>query len=723
MELSANAQAVMEERYYKKDEKGKVIENFGEVCVRVSMTTASKEKTTEDRNIWSNKYFDIMFNHDFLPNSPVLGSFGVNINPSGSACFVLPIEDSRRSIFGTLTDAVDIEAFGGGVGSAFSRLRPKGSLIKSTNGKASGPISFMKIYDLAIGDVIEQGGKRKGALMGVLNVSHPDILEFISCKVEEGILNNFNISVGITDEFMEALKIKGPFDLKFNGKVFKTLPASQIWDAIIKNAWKSAEPGVLFLDTINKNNPLKHLGEIESSNPCGEQLLLPYQSCILGSINVSNFTIGDWLKEPVTIDYKRLESVIETSVRMLDSIIDVNYYPIKQIDEMTKKTRNIGLGIMGLADLFIKMRVKYGSDESLKIAESLMSKINMGAYIASQKLGKEKGYTEAFDSLPADDRPKLRNGALTSIAPTGTLAIIANCSNGCEPVFKASYDKLCIDKTLDFQHPLWKEWNENNPGKDFPDYFITAMEIEPEKHIKMQAALQKFVDSGISKTINLPNSATIEDIDKAYKLAYKLGCKGVTVYRDGSREIQALTGNKKSTNTSEPELTFTNNPIIPVKKQNIEANILNGCTIQIPYEKKWYLTLNYLDAKPIEVFVNAGKSGSDVKSWTEAIGRLISLYLKEGGDINSIIKTLKNIHGKQTRFRKGWSIKSGPDAIAQALKNIIERCNDNIEKPESIKKLENGIEICPSCNNKTFIRTGGCENCINPKCDLFGKCG
>ncbi|RLB28877.1 MAG: adenosylcobalamin-dependent ribonucleoside-diphosphate reductase, partial [Deltaproteobacteria bacterium] len=406
MKLTKNAEKVLQQRFYAEGE------NWDMLCRRVANAVAEAEEDQDKKSQWAERYYRLLVSRDFLPNSPTLRNFGRN-KGCGSACFVLPIEDSRKSIFKTLADAVDIQAYGGGTGFSFSRLRPKGDPISTTGGKASGPLSFMSIYDYAIGDIIKQGGVRHGANMAVLRVDHPDVEEFIGAKTEEGVLKNFNISVGITDEFMKAVQEDKEWDLKFKGRVYRTLPARKIWGRIIEGAWLNGEPGVVFLDTVNRNNPLSHLGEIEATNPCGEQPLLPYGSCNLGSINLSNMVKGDWIEGKAEVDFVKLKETAVIAVRFLDSVITVNHYPIPEVEKMTKLSRQIGLGVMGFADLCIKLHIGYGSNECIELAGQIMRKIYEHADWASRELGEEKG-------VPEGVREGRRNGALTSIAPTGT---------------------------------------------------------------------------------------------------------------------------------------------------------------------------------------------------------------------------------------------------------------------------------------------------------------
>ncbi|MGD8449805.1 MAG: adenosylcobalamin-dependent ribonucleoside-diphosphate reductase, partial [Desulfobacterales bacterium] len=427
MQIAENALKILKKRYFAEGE------TWEKLCDRVAHKVAGAEENPKDRTKWKKEYKKITMDLDFLPNSPTLRNFGRN-QGCGSACFVLPMEDSRRSIFKTLSDAVDVQAHGGGTGMSFSNLRPKGDRITSTGGKASGPLSFIEIFDFTIGDVIKQGGTRDGANMGILRVDHPDIESFLTAKILEGELKNFNLSVGVTDAFMRDVENDREYELVFNDKIYKTLSAREIWEAIVDGAWRNGEPGIVFLDTINRNNPLSPMGEIEATNPCGEQPLLPYSSCNLGSINLSRMVSGDWVKGKAKIDWEKLRKTARIGVRFLDSVITVNNYPIADIEKMTLKTRQIGLGIMGFADMCIKLHIRYGSDESVNLAKEIMTFIYTIANETSIELGNEKGAAPVYDEYEFPI-PKRRNGTLTTVAPTGTISLIANCSSGCEPNF------------------------------------------------------------------------------------------------------------------------------------------------------------------------------------------------------------------------------------------------------------------------------------------------
>ena len=467
-----------------------------------------------------------MTNLEFLPNSPTLVNAGRELGQL-SACFVLPIDDSMYSIFTTLRDAAIVQKSGGGVGFSFSNIRPKGDSVKSTQKCAGGPVEFIKIYDRAI-EPISQGGVRRGANMAVLRCDHPNIVEFIQCKEIEGTIPNFNISVGITDDFMAAVRNNRDFALinPRSGAIEETIKAADLFNMIVEYAWKNGEPGVLFLDEINRHNVVPHIGEIEATNPCGEQPLLGYESCNLGSLNLGRFV------KAKQIDWERLQYVVRVAVRFLDDVIDMNRYPLSQIETRTKTTRKIGLGVMGFADMLIKLDIKYDTDEAIQKAHEVMKFIHDNALIASSELAETRGVFPAYrgSTWCTEHGIRLRNACLTTIAPTGTLSVIANCSSGIEPYYSKSTKKHVLETVLEEEIEFAKE-----------DSFITSHEISPDWHIKIQAAFQAHSDSAVSKTINFPESATLEDVKHAYMLAFKLKCKGLTIYRDHSRKQQVLT--------------------------------------------------------------------------------------------------------------------------------------------------------------------------------------
>ncbi len=565
LKLPLNAIVVLERRYLRKDEKGKVVETTSQMFRRIAKCIADVEKqhgksSAEAARI-EDEFYKIMTRLEFIPNSPTLMNAGTMFKQL-SACFVLPVEDSIDGIFDTLKAAAIIHKTGGGTGFSFSRLRPKGDVVKTTGGIASGAISFARIYDTAT-EVMKQGGRRRGANMGILRVDHPEIMDFIVAKEKEGVLRNFNLSVAVTNKFMKAVEEDGDFNLANprNGEVAETLKARAIWNLMVMMAWKNGEPGIIFLDTINKQNPTPHVGPIEATNPCGEQPLLPYESCNLGSIDVSRF-----VSEDGQVDWDRLRDTVRLAVRFLDNVIDANVYTMTEIEKMTKGNRKIGLGIMGFADLLIKIGIRYDTEEGLKAGEDLMEFINTEARKMSAELGEEKGsFTNFRGSIYEKQFTAMRNATVTTLAPTGTISIIAGCSQGIEPIFAIVYVREVAEslgRSLVEVNPLFEsialkegfyeeELMKNIAKKtsiqdvgEIPErtrkVFVVAHDINAEWHVRMQAAFQKHVDNAVSKTINFPNKATPDDIDKAYWLAYKLGCKGVTVYRYGSRERQVL---------------------------------------------------------------------------------------------------------------------------------------------------------------------------------------
>ncbi|MHA1130893.1 MAG: adenosylcobalamin-dependent ribonucleoside-diphosphate reductase [Candidatus Helarchaeota archaeon] len=559
--LSKTALTVLNQRYLAKDEKGNVIESPEGMFRRVAKNIADVDRKfgASKRAILDleEKFYNFMVNSDFLPNSPTLMNAGRKYQQL-AACFVLPIEDSIESIFDAIKNAAIIHQSGGGTGFSFSNLRPKGDLVKASSGVASGPVSFMKIFDAA-SEQIKQGGMRRGANMGILKITHPDIIEFITVKDNPTLLTNFNISVAITDEFMEALKQNQNYGLvnPRTKKVVREINTTKIFDLLCLMAWKNADPGVLFIDTINKANPTPNIGQIESTNPCGEVPLLPWEACNLGSINVANFVKAGH------IDYQRLQPTIQLAVHFLDNVIDASKYPLNQIDQIVKANRKIGLGIMGFADLLIQLKIVYGSEESFQLADELMGFIEKEARKASEHLAIIRGEFPNFKESIYAEGVKLRNATLTSIAPTGTISIIAGCSSSIETIFAVVFRREILggqvfyDVNPIFEKIAQKEGfynkilmkkiakqgtisNITEIPKEIREIFVTALEVSPEAHVKMQAAFQRHVDNAVSKTVNLPRNATIEDVKKIFHLAYELRCKGITIYRYGSKEHQVL---------------------------------------------------------------------------------------------------------------------------------------------------------------------------------------
>ncbi len=561
LKLPVNAVRILEKRYLLKDELGNLIETPKRMFHRVAREVASadhlygKKFNAEETE---KEFYRVMSNLEFIPNSPALINAGTRMGQL-SACFVLPVEDSMKSIFEAVKDMALIHQSGGGTGFSFSQLRPKGDLVKSTKGIASGPVSFMRVFDMAT-DIIKQGGRRRGANMGILRIDHPDILEFITAKTREGAFANFNLSVAITDKFMRLLEADKEYELinPRTRKPTKKLRARDVFNLIVATAWRTGDPGLVFIDRINKYNPTPRTGVIESTNPCGEQPLLPYESCVLGSINLSKMV------DKKKINWQKLRGVVRTAVHFLDNVIDVNKYPLPRIEKMTKGSRKIGLGVMGFAEMLIKLGIPYNSREGIRIAENIMKFITREAREKSKKLAEMKGIFPNFKGSIWDKKKiKVRNASLTTIAPTGTISTIAGCSSGIEPLFAISYVRRILESTQFLETNSLFE--EVAMGKGFYDkkllmeiakkgsiqhmkkiphsvrrLFVTAFDISPEWHVKMQAAFQKYTDNAVSKTVNLPYEATVEEVEKVYKLAFELGCKGVTVYRYGSKVQQVL---------------------------------------------------------------------------------------------------------------------------------------------------------------------------------------
>jgi ribonucleoside-diphosphate reductase alpha chain len=557
--LTVNAMEVLNQRYLLKDEKERIIETPAEMFTRIARAMAAVDKKygqnpKESQTI----FYDMMTRLEFVPNSPTLFNAGTPLGQL-SACFVLPVEDSLEGIFGSVRNTAIIEKSGGGVGFDFSHLRPKGDIVKSTKGVASGPVSFMRVFDTAT-EVIKAGGKRRGAMMGILRVDHPDILEFITAKQTPGFLSNFNVSVAATDEFMKAVEEDGEYWLvnPRNKERTAKLKGREVWNQMIKSAWASGDPGVIFIDEINRHNPTPGVGRIESTNPCGEQPLLPYESCNLGSINLSKMV------EDGKINWEKLKETVREGVHFLDNVIDANKYPLKETDAITRGNRKIGLGVMGFADMLIKLKIRYDSEEALALGEKIMKFIEDEGHKKSIEIGEDRGSFPNFDkSIYKDKYKAMRNSTVTTIAPTGTISIIAGCSSGIEPIFAISFIRNVLSGTRLFEtNPLFEMTakergcysadlleniaktgsvqNIDKVPEDVKKLFVTALDIAPEWHVRMQAAFQKYTDNAVSKTVNLPSEATVEDVRKVYDLAWKLKCKGVTVFRYGSKPEQVL---------------------------------------------------------------------------------------------------------------------------------------------------------------------------------------
>ncbi|MDR1434357.1 vitamin B12-dependent ribonucleotide reductase [Candidatus Endomicrobiellum devescovinae] len=726
--LEKNALTVLEKRYLRRDENGKVIENPEDLFYRVAQNIAQADKNYDDKadiDALTKEFYDVMSLLDFLPNSPTLMNAGRHLQQL-SACFVLPIDDSMDSIFDTLKNTALIHKSGGGTGFSFSRLRPNKDKVNTTSGVSSGPVSFMHVFNAAT-EAIKQGGTRRGANMGMLRVDHPDILDFIVSKDKNDSLNNFNISVAITKEFMDALEKNEDYNLynpRTNAPSGK-LNAKTVFNKIVDQAWKNGEPGIIFIDRMNEKNPTPDIGTIESTNPCGEQPLLPYESCNLGSINLGHFVKDD------DVDWERLEKTVRTAVHFLDNVIDMNNYPIDKIAQTTQSNRKIGLGIMGWADMLLSLGIAYGSEESLSLAEKLMGFVQTKSHEASEELAVKRGAFPNFKKSVFAKGKKIRNATTTTIAPTGTIGIIASASGGIEPIFALVYKRAqCLDNEEMYEvnpqfEKLAKEkgfYSQKLMDKiaekgsiqgfsEIPEYirkiFVTSHDISPEDHVKMQAAFQKYTDNAVSKTVNFPHSASRGDVENVYMLSYKLGCNGVTVYRDGSRDVQVLNLASKKEEQILPKEAKPR--MRPMKTTGFTFLMHTGCG-------KMYVTINEDDKGACEVFTQLGKSGGCTSSQAEAISRLISLALRSGVNQNEIISQLKGIRCPSPTLAQGGAILSCADAVAKAL----EAYNREKMSHELFSSGKQSVNILPISESSQYAHDsntnlmGACPQC--PEC-------
>jgi len=741
LDLSSNAIIVLERRYLVKDDQGRPVERPEDLFWRVARTIAEPDRAygASDKAVEgiAETFFELMATRAWMPNSPTLMNAG---RPLGqlSACFVLPVDDAlsngQSGIYDTLRAMALVHQSGGGTGFSFSRLRPKNDVVRSTMGVASGPVSFMKLYDAST-DVVKQGGTRRGANMGILRVDHPDVLEFIGCKDDLTQVTNFNISVAVTDAFMKAVEDGTSYDLIHprTGAVVGQLDARAVFRKIVHGAWKTGEPGVYFLDRANYYNPVPHLGSYEATNPCGEQPLLPYDVCNLGSIN-----LGLFVKDGA-VDWDRLRTVVHLCTHFLDNVIDANKYPLDEIDRLAKRIRRIGLGVMGWADLLVRLGIPYNSDEGVALGRKVMDFVDEEAKAASEKLAEQRGvFAEWERSIWGPDttcargpsgervRPmrRLRNCNLTTVAPTGTISILAGCSSGIEPLFAVAFMRnqagvLMPDVNEDFVGIAKQEgWYSDAlmqqiaeaghihfdavPAK-WQRVFVTAHDVTPEWHIQMQAAFQEFTDSAISKTCNFANDATEEYVEKIYRYAYQLGCKGVTVYRDGAREMQVLsTGStaKKvqeqatASGTSasagpgalaeamgriaelEAELARTRDKLHDAEAENLQRrakrsrpDLLKGATrrVETPLGTMYVNITEDDKGQPFEVFISLGKAGGALMADVEAIGRLISLALRSGIPMREVYRQLRGISSDRVVGLGPNKVLSVPDAIGIAI--------------------------------------------------------
>ena len=719
--LSPNALVVLERRYLKKDRRGKAVESPEQLFQRVAHSVAAADEKFDPKvsiGTTEKAFFKLMADSVFLPNSPTLMNAGRRLGQL-AACFVLPVDDSIDSIFEALKHTAIIHKSGGGTGFSFSRVRPENDLVSSTQKISTGPISFMTVFDVAT-ETVKQGGTRRGANMGILRVDHPDIEAFIRSKTNHTRLNNFNISVAITQPFMKALASGKDYNLvnPRNKKVVRGVSARSIFKKIVDAAWQSGEPGIIFLDHINRANPTPQLGEIEATNPCGEQPLLPYESCNLGSINLSRMVTGRKLNKT------KLRKSVYTAVHFLDNVIEINKYPLPEIEALSKKTRKIGLGVMGFADMLIKLGIPYDSKRAVQKAEQVMGFISCEARKASTELAKKRGNFPGYEGSFFDGpkTPHMRNATVTTVAPTGTISIIAGCSSGVEPIFAVAYERMVLDGEALFEmHPLFEEVAKQNKFfskelaeqvaetgsirgiKGIPDrikrLFVTAHDVAPEWHVRVQAAFQKYTENAVSKTVNFPYDATPEDVEKVYRLAYKSGCKGVTIYRYGSRDQQVLNiGRHQASEARETGAKQSEPGIVPrvrpVRTRGVTERITTGCG-------KLYVTINEDDKGICEVFAQMGKTGGCASSQIEATGRLISLALRSGVKVEAILKQISGIRCPSPIWQNGKMVLSCPDGITQVIKNYTQI---------STTDMPAMMGACPDCGG-ALEHEGGCLVC------------
>jgi ribonucleoside-diphosphate reductase alpha chain len=743
---------VLAERYLVKNDNLEPVETPEDMIWRVSWEVASAEARwgakRKDVNDRAKEFYNLMVSKEFLPNSPTLMNAGTGNGLQYSACFVLPVEDSMEGIFDALKYQAIIHKTGGGTGFSFSRLRPNGSIVKTSSGTASGPVSFMRIFDAATNEV-KQGGKRRGANMGIIRVDHPDILEFIHCK-EEGGITNFNISVAITDKFIDAYYKDEDYELisPKTKEATGTISARRVFDEIADGAWRSGDPGLIFIDKINAGtaNPVPVLGPIESTNPCGEQPLYPYDACNLGSIFLTYFVKSSGDKKDV--DWTKLKKVTHQTVRFLDNVIEVNPYPLDQIRKTVFNTRRIGLGVGGWADMLISLGIPYDSEEAMKLGEKIMKVIEKEAVDETRKLAKERGPFLLWPvSIYREEAPR-RNSTVTTIAPTGTISIIAGASSGIEPMFAVAYQHIVKDKHLDrkmsFVNPEFEKvarargfWSDGLMAKvaekgvvrDIPEIpedvrrtFGTAHEVDIEWHIRTQSVFQKYTENAVSKTINLRHDATVDDVKKAYLLAWETNCKGITIFRDGSKGEQVL-------NLGVNKKTVTENGAPQTQLIQERPIRVDGATYKIATPLgSAFITVNQdPEGNPFEVFITIGKAGSEVAAMAEALGRMISTTLRFGNHLppreraKEIVDQLRGIGGSRSVGFGPNKIRSLPDAVAKAfsLHFGFSGNGDSHQVPLQVQIQETPTEvgmntvgdICPSCGSPALVYEEGCAKC------------
>jgi ribonucleoside-diphosphate reductase alpha chain len=732
--LTQTAEKVLRQRYLMKNEAGETVETPQNMFRRVAEYIAQAEaKWGHDPDIVWPQFYTSMARGDFLPNTPCLINAGrPHSQGQFSACFVLPVEDDMRSIFNTLGDMAMIHKSGGGTGFSFSHLRPHADFVRSTTGIASGPVSFMKCYD-HVTECVKQSGARRGANMGILRVDHPDVRAFISCKQDLGEINNFNISIAITDAFMAARDAGKTYDIisPRTGLTVGNEDAREIWDLIVQRAHATGEPGMFFIDRANAVDPLSHLPgrRIEATNPCGEVPLAPYNACTLGSINLGNFYVEK--DGTPTIDFDRLRLQVALGVRFLDDVLEQNTYPIPQIAEVTAATRKIGLGVMGWADLLVKLGIPYGSDKALALGIEVMHFVNTSAVKASEDLAEDRGpFPEWTDSKWHEQKLKpRRNSTVTVIAPTGSISIIAGCSSGIEPLFALCQVRNQADlKMVDFS-PLFDQiakregfWSESvhtyvaengtaagcdEIPTEWQEVFSIANEIDPLMHVQMQSAFQKHTEDAVSKTINLRKSATVKNVEDAYEAAWQFGCKGITVYRDGCRENQTLSvGLKHIAQAAQ----FTRRRIPKDGRRRGETLSRKTAYGSV------HVTINNhpADNEPFELFVAMGKGGSEIAAWSEALGRTISLLLSTNPEpkerLAELVEQLSGIGGGDSKGFGADRVVSAADGIARC---IVSYLNPAGEQPSHT------LDICPDCKKPALVRSSGCDLCT--ECG-YSKC-
>ncbi len=740
--LSKNAVTVLEKRYLKKDSSGKPLETPQDMFWRVACNIAAADTlfdSNADVQATAQSFYRLMANLEFLPNSPTLMNAGRDLQQL-SACFVLPIADDLGDIFETLKHTALIHKSGGGTGFSFSRLRPKDDLVQSTHGVSSGPVSFMGIFDAAT-ETVKQGGTRRGANMGILRVDHPDILDFIECKRDGQRFTNFNISVALTDAFMAAVETRQKYPLlnPRSGAAVKHLDAHQVFQTITELAWHSGDPGVVFIDRINAHNPTPALGKIESTNPCGEVPLLPYESCNLGSINLARM-----LSDAGAIDWEKLAQTVATAVHFLDNVIDMNAYPLAQIEAISRANRKIGLGVMGFADLLIQLQIPYASQQALDLAQQLMQFIHDQASQVSAKLAQQRGAFKHFVGSIYDQpgAVPLRNATLTTIAPTGTISMLAGCSSGIEPLFALCYEKHVLDgeRLLEI-NPLFEQMARQQGFyseelmveiarhgsiqdiKAVPEamrkVFATAHDIPPEWHVKMQAAFQTATDNAVSKTVNLPHDASLDDVRQVYLLAHQTGCKGITIYRDGSKYSQVLYAGqpasqpKQAQPSVEPPESPPRQPLTPRPRPSITTGstykVGTGCG-------NLYVTLNQDEQGLCEVFAQMGKSGGCAASQLEAVARLVSLSLRAGLEPQSIREQLAGIRCPLPAWLRGGMVLSCADGIAKVLSQYLHVQDEQVLTPP--RGHGDIVGMCPDCGHVLEYLEGcvTCKSCGYSKC-------